>query len=464
MTNQTVQTKEKPIIEQDNKDRTDEKDKDKTLIETLIPAIKILIFSILFGSIIPIFITYNDEIPIKHNKVFLTEDLKCTFCLLVEEGKIHLTQEQSKWETENCLPFCSINGSCIKDDATESKKIHFRPAVSSPYLWYVWLMGYFSLSSLLWLLPRWSPNKFAEPVDLGDGNKSLGNIPKIYGGLNWLAKLFGTRVVSGAGKTKSTSSAHHTKINNHGIIKYLGYCLILWFICRLINLYRNASYYFHNSGLDDRRVLFAFTNSDFCMPCFVMLEINWIIFLFILVMIWFQWSDYLKSHINYLKKQHDKAKILEYALDHVNMDCLSKLFLEWQVASIMLAVAFIPFTMYYYGLFKLDDQRYFLDVLIIHSLWAFTWLIISLPLGFTVYKWRLRRSHAISILSIYITQGFYDKDKIDKDHQEIIQSTVESYLKLMTDVQPINFWNIMTSSIIAAIAFLSPVIKDIWMK
>ncbi len=412
--------------------------KDTTLIDTLKPALIILIFSILFGSIIPIYIAYTYKIPIFnftfHNKVFLNEHLKCTFCLLAEEGKIHLTQEQSKWKTENCLPLYSINGnsSCIKDDATESKKIHFRPAVSSPYLWYVWLMGYFSLSSLLWLLPRWSPYKFKIKHE---GSIQKGNIPKIK------------------------------NIKDYNPLNYLKYCLVLWFFCRLINLYRNASYYLHTYGLDDRRVLFAFTNSDFCLPCFVMLEINWIIYLFILVMIWYQWSAYLKSHINYLiKNQNNNTKILEYALDHVNMDCLSKLFLEWQVASIMLAMAFIPFTMYYYGLFKLDDQRYFLDVIIIHSLWAFSWLIISLPLGFSAYKWRLRRSHAISTLSTYIRKGLSSNDNIDRDHQGVIQSSVESYLKLMTDFQPINFWNIMTSSIIAAIAFLSPVIKDIWMK
>jgi hypothetical protein len=73
------------------------------------------------------------------------------------------------------------------------------------------------------------------------------------------------------------------------------------------------------------------------------------------------------------------------------LENLSALFLYWQMCSIILAGAFLPYTVFFWTyVISFGDQRYLPHAVIMHGLWGVSWLLISLPLGWTWYQWKVR--------------------------------------------------------------------------
>jgi hypothetical protein len=120
------------------------------------------------------------------------------------------------------------------------------------------------------------------------------------------------------------------------------------------------------------------------------------------------------------------------------------LFLQWQVCSIVLAGAFLPYTFFFWSyVIELRDNRYLAHALIMHGLWGVSWLLISLPLAWTWYEWNTRYKLRASIAA---TRPDFDKTQ---EH-----STLELGSLLGS-------WNVMGSLAGVVLAFGYPILKEV---
>jgi hypothetical protein len=81
-------------------------------------------------------------------------------------------------------------------------------------------------------------------------------------------------------------------------------------------------------------------------------------------------------------------------------------------------------------------MRYMLSAVLIHVLWAFTWVCASLPLHERWLAWQQWRLSAL------------DEVWVDKRQADVLE-----YL------QPVNVWSVIGSVIVAVASFLAPILQ-----
>jgi hypothetical protein len=118
-------------------------------------------------------------------------------------------------------------------------------------------------------------------------------------------------------------------------------------------------------------------------------------------------------------------------------------FIHWQVCTVLLVVAFLPYTFLFWRyVFDYGDVRYLTHAVIVHALWGMSCVMISLPLAQTWYNWQLRQARSTSQV---------------EDHN----GTEEKFEIEQFPEFPIGSLNIITSIVAALVAFGSPLIKAV---
>ena len=166
---------------------------------------------------------------------------------------------------------------------------------------------------------------------------------------------------------------------------------------------------------------------------------NWLV-----ATLWWQWIENYGLRKNELKDEAEcssEAQIVA-AFDPRMIDRLSMTYLHWQVTSVFLAGAFLMFSKTYWDfVIVLGDLRYIPHVVLVHSVWAISWTIISLPLLATWYMWKTSRDEVVSRIAT-------DRS-IDVKVSEVM-------LKAAAELQPVGPLNIVATSLVAIISFVLP--------
>jgi hypothetical protein len=195
------------------------------------------------------------------------------------------------------------------------------------------------------------------------------------------------------------------------------------------------------------RVIYSDTNFDIYPVGFFMQEALGFTLSVLLACLWYQWSTFFR-----LRQQALAAELsapagdhLKVAIDQASTHRLSATFIHWQVCSVILALGFAVWTWFYWdAVVASGDQRYLVHAVIVHALWAISWVLLSLPLLVTWYVWQSNRLQAIAA----VVTGPLPPD-----------TKPEAVLKALSELQPIGFWNLAASTIIAAISFLLPILQ-----
>ncbi len=128
------------------------------------------------------------------------------------------------------------------------------------------------------------------------------------------------------------------------------------------------------------RVVYAPQNIDISVPSFFLQEWNASIVAVCILELLLGWSNYFVKWRKELSVVR-KTKRLDNNQIYILMQSLSRQFIHWQVCSVLLACAFVPYTFLFWKyISEYEDIRYLPHALIIHVLWAWCWLAVSLPL------------------------------------------------------------------------------------
>jgi hypothetical protein len=209
----------------------------------------------------------------------------------------------------------------------------------------------------------------------------------------------------------------------------------------LLILYRWPTW-LRNTGIlgNTDRFIYNQTNFDVSPAGFFVQEGNAVIVVWCMLELFLIWLSYLtlwRKEVAAFRR----SKILTTDQMYSLVQALSRQFAHWQLCSVLLALAFVPYTFFFWT-FVVDfgDHRYIPAALITHALWGACWVAVSLPLAQTWYEWTLKQA-----MSSYQVNGFGESDEkiaAEKFHES-----------------PIGFLNVATSLAVASLTFGSPIIK-----
>jgi hypothetical protein len=215
---------------------------------------------------------------------------------------------------------------------------------------------------------------------------------------------------------------------------------------------RNTAWF---QSIDGGRVIYTYPNIDIDKPSFFLQEINALIAAILILELIFRWSLYFSLYRNQLYASQN-TDVSEPDKRFFLMRCLCRQFIQWQICSILLACAFLPYTLLFWEyVFKDKDVRYEPSALIVHSLWGLCWIAVSLPFIQTYYVWTIEKAK-------------YACKASESSNLEVLEEAPESS-EVKDETQsdkfpdsPIGYVNIITSIIAALSTFGAPLIKALY--
>ena len=195
--------------------------------------------------------------------------------------------------------------------------------------------------------------------------------PLFYAGLGWLATLL---VPGRIGKPTWPTGKVTIRV------PVLFFCILIF--------YRWPAWYRNSPPLGQiGRKVYAYSNRDVSHSAFWAQEIMAALVCVLLTIVWEQWLRFFEQRSRELDEQVS-APAGSMIIDPRRIERLHDTFLHWQLSSVMLAIAFLYSTFFFWARVAVDsDRRYIADALSTHLLWITTWLIISAPLFITWRDW-----------------------------------------------------------------------------
>jgi hypothetical protein len=166
------------------------------------------------------------------------------------------------------------------------------------------------------------------------------------------------------------------------------------------------------------RTVYAYTNYDIDVWSFLTQEVTIAGFSFLIASVWVRWLDHAAFPENDLPIEPDTTYLNPRIVFHFQRE-----FYRWIVASFMLGLGFIYFTTFFWSLVaRYHDERYIVSAFLAHSLWALTWVFLSVPLVKCWNELKARKLSAIARL-MEINQATPGKsEQLDLDSLEKLES------------------------------------------
>jgi hypothetical protein len=158
----------------------------------------------------------------------------------------------------------------------------------------------------------------------------------------------------------------------------------------------------------------------------------------LLSVLWQRWSLYAVEIYNDTRGWYiHPVKIASSAERAVT---LSDQVSRWQSHSAFLAVAFLPWTWFFWSsVIVLGDSRYVYTAVLIHLMWGISWYFLSLPL---INAWRAWSDYRLLAIGSLFGQAKNEADA-----------------SLLREIQPISNLQFAGTGIAAIASFLSPFIQ-----
>jgi hypothetical protein len=144
---------------------------------------------------------------------------------------------------------------------------------------------------------------------------------------------------------------------------------------------------------DVRRSIFSYVHLDVSWPSFLWQELLGVLLAFMIAWSWLYWSKVPTAVADELERwrgiESEASQVCERA------DYVGRLLDAWQLHTLLLALAFLPWTLFYWrSASAFSDSRYYLSAGAAHLIWGMSLLCISTPAfvalrGFRLYQQRV---------------------------------------------------------------------------
>jgi hypothetical protein len=192
------------------------------------------------------------------------------------------------------------------------------------------------------------------------------------------------------------------------------------------------------------RRYFSQAHYDISPIGFFVQEVQNLVVSVMVVAIWMQWMQYARTERRRWRQPRTCSGVS--GLSPTLVSRLSMMLLHWQLASLILAGAFLPVMCFFWSMiFTNRDYRYLIAAITLQAIWAVSWTIITQPLLRSWMSWLELRNRA---LFSSITQD------------EPLQT--DDLLKCYGELRPFSFWNLGLSTAIAVITYISPLLSQVF--
>ncbi len=188
---------------------------------------------------------------------------------------------------------------------------------------------------------------------------------------------------------------------------------------------------------NEQRRVYSFANWDICHASFWMQEVNTLIWLLLIIFLWQRWLSMYKHRTRELAREVDAPP------DMKSLTRLSDTFLHWQISSVILAMGFMVFTGVFWDLVIGNrDRRYLIPAIVVHLIWALSWMLATMPLFATWQDFSRKKMHAMLAKS----QG-------EVEGKDFVTDT-----EALEKLSPVALWNGFGSAVTALLSFVFPII------
>lgn len=207
-------------------------------------------------------------------------------------------------------------------------------------------------------------------------------------------------------------------------------------------IYRWTTWYRNLFPNDDIRKIYSINNFDISPVNFWVQEFMALLILTLISFIIYYWVEYFEFRQRELKFEKD-IPFDEFSNPSIQ-NRLSFTFFQWQVASVLLCLAFFSYTKYFWDVvFVSNDKRFIFHAIIMHLIWAIVWIIISLPLIITQFDWfKIKQDLILNSIN---------SDKL---------VNFEKSISLTKEIEPIGFWNLGISGMASIVSFFYPILNN----
>lgn len=217
------------------------------------------------------------------------------------------------------------------------------------------------------------------------------------------------------------------KVLTVGLLLYIGWMSTGWL--------RNFVFY------DEGRTVFSFVNYDIGPVSFFLQELRLLGACILISAVWWGWIVYFDDVLKRLQDRDSEPTSLFELSEHAYI--ITRMFTRWQITSIVIVAAFLPWTYHYWMLIvRQGDSRYVIHALVMHGYWAVTWILTTVPLFYVYRKWSALKTAVLSKAVSSDTNGEPDRT-----------------INIIKEISPLSNLQFAGASIVSVISFLLP-LKD----
>jgi hypothetical protein len=182
---------------------------------------------------------------------------------------------------------------------------------------------------------------------------------------------------------------------------------------------------------------YAYGNWDVSPSSFFIAEGVALLICLLLVALWLSWLDFFSRWRSMCSPLVNRTSVPLFGKAYAS------LFLYWQICSVVLAGAFIPYTIYFWDVvIDQGQRRYLLQAVIMHGFWGASWILLSLPLAWT---WYTAQAELAGLAM-----------------RPCPSETPDESSDPSSDIFPLGRWNIIGSVVASVLGFAFPLIKQLF--
>lgn len=195
----------------------------------------------------------------------------------------------------------------------------------------------------------------------------------------------------------------------------------------------------------DGRTVYAWSNPDLSVACFLTQLFNFIILSTLLATIWTQWSSFASGQQSMLSEhEHQRETVSFQPISH-----LSHQLLRFQAVFLTISVGFALYTgIFWTQIVRNGDARFWLEAIVAHGLWLITIVVIAIPL---IQTWRAVKDHKLRVLTALVNEP------------EPVPDQFEAKIASIRDLGTFSNWNLVLSGatiiVTVAVPFIQAFIK-----
>ena len=213
-----------------------------------------------------------------------------------------------------------------------------------------------------------------------------------------------------------------------GVAIYVGWMFTSWI--------RNFVVY------DEGRTIFSFVNYDIGPRSFLLQEMRILVMSIFISALWQGWIKYFEVVREQVKNNSFKPQSLSSLSEYSYS--ITQMFNRWQLNSIALLGAFLPWTfLYWSNIVNYGDNRYLIPAFVVHIYWMVSWGLTTIPLIHAYNSWTAKKAKCLS-------------DAADSSNEK----EPERSINLTREINPITTLEVFGAGLATVISFLLP-FKDL---